>query len=401
MGHPFLETPNMDRLAAEGLLFENTFVTTSLCSPSRASFLTGQYAHTHGVQNNLTPWNDGAVTFMERLHAAGYRNAFIGKWHMPGQLPTLRGVEHFVTFTVQGGQGRYFNCPLIMDGVEVARPGTYITEDLTDLALDFLHQARDGPFCLYLSHKAVHHQFAPPPDLDDLYTHANLSNLPSEYFSLQTMTASNIWEGAIGPLEHHYRNYCEALVAVDRELGRLLDTLDALELTDNTVVIFTSDNGYSWGEHLINGKRLATEENMRVPFIVRYPGGIPDPGTRRSEMVLNIDVAPTLLDLAGVAVPDFMEGRSLAPLLRGETVDWRASFLYEYFKDFPYNVPAHQAVRTARYLYLDFAGQQPPELYDIVQDTRTLENIIQTPPGQAVLPTMQALLREHRGGQPP
>jgi len=395
MGHPFLETPNMDRLASEGVLFENAFVTTSLCSPSRASFLTGLYANTHGIQNNLTEWDNQNATFFESLQAAGYRNAFIGKWHMPGRLPELRGVERFITFTVQGGQGRYFDCPLIIDGVETERPGTYITEDLTDFALDFIREAQDGPFCLYLAHKAVHHQFLPPPDLDDLYSDADLSHLPEEYFSLQTMTASNIWEGALGPMERHYRNYNEALVAVDRQLGRLLDELDALGLAENTVVVFTSDNGYSWGEHLINGKRLATEENMRIPFIVRYPAGIVDPGRRLPEMVLNVDVAPSLLALAGVVVPGQMQGQSIVPLLEDTETAWRESFLYEYFKDFPYNVPAHRAVRSDRYLYIEFETRRPPELYDIQADPRTLHNIIASPKGREVLPAMQALLRQH------
>jgi arylsulfatase A-like enzyme len=398
MDHPFLETPNMDRLAEEGVLFENAFVTTSLCSPSRASFLTGLYAHTHGVQNNLTPWDDGNVTFLEFLGSAGYRNGFIGKWHMPGKLPNLRGVDRFITFTVQGGQGRYFDCPLIIDGVETARPGTYITEDLTDLAIDFIREVQGEPFCLYLSHKAVHHQFLPPDDLDDLYAKADLSHLPEEYFSLQTLAAHNIYEGALGPLEAHYRNYNEALVAVDRELGRLLDELDALGLAENTVVVFTSDNGYSWGEHQINGKRLATEENMRIPFIVRYPGAIPNPGRRQTDMVLNVDLAPTLLDLAGVLVPEGMHGRSIKPLLMDRRVAWRESFLYEYFKDFPYNVPAHRAVRTDRHLYIEFEGRRAPELYDIVSDRRTLHDIIDDPEGQNVLPAMQALMREHTEG---
>jgi arylsulfatase A-like enzyme len=395
MGHPFLETPNMDRLAREGALFENAFVTTSLCSPSRASFLTGLYANTHGVQNNLTEWEDQNTTFLELLQAAGYRNAFIGKWHMPGRLPDLRGVERFITFTVQGGQGRYFDCPLIIDGVETKRPGTYVTQDLTDFALDFIREAKDGPFCLYLAHKAVHHQFLPPEDLDELYSDADLSHLPEEYFSLQTMTASNIWEGALGPMERHYRNYNEALVAVDRQLGRLLNELDALHLADNTVVVFTSDNGYSWGEHLINGKRLATEENMRIPFVVRYPDGIPDPGKRLQQMVLNVDVAPSLLDMAGVPVPGHMHGQSIKPLLDGTDGAWRASFLYEYFKDFPYNVPAHKAVRTGRHLYVEFETGWPPELYDILDDPRTRHNIIDNPDGREVLPAMQALLRQH------
>ena len=156
-GHPFVETPNLDRLASEGILFSNAFVTTSLCSPSRASFLTGQYAHTHGVRDNLTPWNDENRTFFELLKEAGYESAFIGKWHMPGPLPEAQRSRSLRnSFTAQKGQGQYFDCPLVVDGVEKPSRKPYITEELTDYALDFVSKPREGPFCLVLSHKAVH-----------------------------------------------------------------------------------------------------------------------------------------------------------------------------------------------------------------------------------------------------
>jgi N-acetylglucosamine-6-sulfatase len=338
------------------------------------------------------------VTFLELLKSAGYRTAFIGKWHMPGKLPQLRGLDRFVTFTIQGGQGRYFDCPLVIDGVETERPGTYITEDLTDFAIDFMRGEKDNPFCLYLSHKAVHHKFTPPEDLKDLYQDADLSHLPKEYFSLQTLREGNIWEGALGPMEIHYRNYCEALVSVDRELGRLLDELDRLGLSENTVLVYTSDNGYSWGEHIVNGKRWASEENMRVPMIVRYPANSPEPGRGQDEMVLNIDIAPTFLDLAGVSPPEEMEGKSFKPLLMGEDIPWRESFLYEYFKDFPYNVPSHQAVRTHQYLYVEYKGRRRPVLFDIQEDPRTLHNLFDAAAGGGVVPKLQGRLREHLEG---
>lgn len=402
MGHPFLETPNFDQLAADGVVFENAFVTTSLCSPSRASILTGLYASGesgHQVTNNLTPWSNKNQTFFEALAAAGYRNAFIGKWHMPGDIPVLKDVDRFVTFDIQGGQGRYFDCPLIMDGTRTERPGTYITTDLTDLAIQFIQDQRknpDNPFCLYLSHKAVHHPFQPPPELDNLYSDADLSGLPDEYFSLQTLIDRNLWEGAIGPMERHYRNYCETIVAVDNELGRLLKELDALAIADNTIIIYTSDNGYSWGEHIVNGKRWATEENIRVPFIVYDPTSDRRPG-RRSQMILNVDIAPTILDLAGIPAPGKMQGKSIRPLLDGTGIEWRDAFLYEYFEDFPYNVPAHRAIRTEQYLYIEYDGGMEPELFDIVQDPRTLNNIIGSQAGQDVLPELQQRLRELEG----
>jgi N-acetylglucosamine-6-sulfatase len=158
MGHPFIRTPNLDRLAKEGIRFQNSFVVTPLCSPSRASFLTGQYAHRHGVKNNLTPWDDRHETFLELLKKAGYKTAFIGKWHMPGRLPNILGkaVDRFVTFAESGGQGIYFDCPLLIDGAPRERKGKYLTEDLTDLAIEFMNREKDQPFLIYLAHKAPH-----------------------------------------------------------------------------------------------------------------------------------------------------------------------------------------------------------------------------------------------------
>ncbi|MBU2549567.1 MAG: sulfatase-like hydrolase/transferase, partial [Proteobacteria bacterium] len=196
-GHPFVKTPRLDRLASQGVLFENAFVTTSLCSPSRAGFLTGQYAHTHGVQNNLTPWRDENVTFLERLKQAGYDTAFIGKWHMPGRLPRLRGVDEFVTFTVREGQGRYYDCPLIVNGRETRPNKPYITEELTDRALAYIGQPRPNPFCLYLSLKAAHHDWQPPEDLTGLYRDEKLP-LAEEADTWVTMTNGGVWAGTAG-----------------------------------------------------------------------------------------------------------------------------------------------------------------------------------------------------------
>ena len=366
MGHPFLETPHIDRLANEGVLFDNAFVTTSLCSPSRASFLTGKYARNHGVQNNLTPWDDNSLTFMEILAKAGYRNAFIGKWHMPGKLPNLRGVEQFITFSVQAGQGRYFDCPLIMNGETVERPGTYITEDLTDLAIDFINDQGDRPFCLYLSHKAAHHQFLPPKDLDGIYSEVDISFLPDEYFSLQTMLDRNIWEGALGFMEKHYRNYNETLVGVDRELGRLVEALESRRLMENTVIIYAGDNGYSWGEHFLVGKRFQV-------FLATF--------------CLVVDRLQILAYLFIERTPAHLSA------IGDEGAAWRDAFVYEYFQDFPYNVPAHKALRTEQYLYVVYERGKEPELFDITRDPRTLENIIDTPTGRAALPDLRQKLK--------
>jgi N-acetylglucosamine-6-sulfatase len=389
----------MDRLAEEGVLFSNAFVTTSLCSPSRASFLTGQYAHNHGVQNNTTAWNNNNITFLEFLKQVGHDTAFIGKWHMPGQLPQLRGVDRFITFTVEGGQGHYFNCPLIVDGVDTPSRKPYITEELTDYALEFIERDRSTPFCLYLSHKAVHHQFLPPPELDHLYDDKKMP-LPREADFWLAKTDGNMVHGLFMPLDHYWRNYCEALVALDRQIGRLLTRLVELGISENTMVIYASDNGYSWGEHRNIDKRWPYEEPIRIPFIARYPKVTTEPGRTAPQMVLNIDLAPTLLDLAGVAVPEQINGESFLPILRSRAAPGREAWLYEYFKDFPYNVPASRAVRTNTHMYMEFEGKRKPELYDTASDPGQAKNLMGTAEADALLPylreTLEALMKDKK-----
>ncbi len=400
VGHPFVETPRLDRLADEGILFSNAFVTTSLCTPSRASFLTGQYAHTHGVQNNLTGWRNENVTFLELLKRAGYDTAFIGKWHMPGRLPDLRGVDRFITFTIQAGQGRYWKCPLIVDGKEVPARKPYITEDLTDYALEYLEQERENPFCLYRSYKAVHHAWRPPPDLVDLYDDVE-PDLPKEADTWITTTRGNIFVGTFGKLEHHYMNYARCVVSLDRQIGRVLDKLDELGLAEDTLVVYAGDNGYFWGEHRLVDKRWPYEESIRVPWIVRYPGVIPDPGRRAGQMVANIDLGPTLLEAAGVEVPESMDGQSFLPVLRSPDAPGRKAWLYEYFQDFPYNVPGLQAVRTDTHMYIEYEGRRPPELFDLVKDPRQKQNLIGTPEGDRLRPALKGMLENLKRGERP
>jgi len=388
---PFLRTPALDALASDGIRFDRAYVTTALCSPSRATLLTGQYASRHGVQNNLSAWTPGTPSFFDSLAAAGYRCAYIGKWHMPGDLPDLPGVERFVTFTIEEGQGVYRDCPLIIDGVETERPGTYVSTDLTDLALQWLAESDDGrPYCLVVAHKAVHHEFEPPDDLLGTYDDVDI-DLPDEAFTYQTLLDRNVWEGTAGRLQTSYRRYCETLLGLDREIDRLV-----AQASDDTVVIYTSDNGYSWGEHVLTGKRWAYDDNIRVPFIVRWPDGIASPGTVIDEPVLNADIAPTLLDLADVPIPAAMQGRSIAPLLRGEPVEWRDEVFYEYFADFPYQVPPSQAVRTDRWLYVEYDRGLAPELYDTVADPEQQVNLVEDPAYAATRQELSQRLAELR-----
>ena len=395
MGHPFLKTPNMDRLASEGVLFENAFVTTSLCSPSRASFLTGRYAHSHGVRSNATVWNNQNVTFLELIKASGYDTAFIGKWHMPGKgLPQLRGLDRFISFTALAGQGMYNNCPLIIDGVETAREGKYITEDLTDFAIQFIEKERTNPFCLYLSHKAAHFGYLPPDHLNRLYNNVDL-HLPPESNRWTPFTGKNLIYGQLFPLDYMYRNYCETLVSVDEQLGRVIDKLEDLGELDNTVIIYAGDNGFFWGEHGLIDKRLAYEESIRIPFIVRGPQIIRNPGRRAGQMILNIDLAPTLLDMIGLSIPEEIQGQSFLPILKGESVPGRHSWLYEYFPDYPIHVPPITAVRTDRYKYIEYHGvKRNKELFDLHSDPKERTNLMTTSEGQSLAVTLKQELEQ-------
>ncbi len=393
LDHPFVRTPHLDRLADEGVLFSNAFVTTSLCSPSRASFLTGRYPHGHGVQNNFTRWDENNVTFLEHLGTAGYRTAFIGKWHMPGGIPALRGVDLFITFDHVAGQGAYYGTPYIVNGERIplgepVMPGLtaegYITRDLTDMALAFIEAANtDTPFALYLSHKAAHLPMTPPPSTVGAHAQTPVQ-LPDEADSWVAYANGNYVHLLGGPLEDRLRAYAETIEAMDTEIGRLLDRLDALGLTRNTLVVYAGDNGYLWGEHRQIDKRWAYEPSIRIPFVVRYPAGLDDPGRRVGEMALNIDLAPTLLDLAGLQVPAIMQGRSLRPLMENRPVAWRRDWLYAYFADYPYRVPSLQALRAERYKLVRYDRGLPPELYDLETDPEERRNLANDPAHQSL-----------------
>ncbi len=395
MDHPFLETPTLDRIADEGVMFENSFVTTSLCSPARASFLTGQYAHRHGVVTNHTPWNNNNTTFMEYMKAAGYDTAFIGKWHMPGRdLPKLRGVDQFITITKEGGQGVYYDCPLVIDGVETSRPGKYITDDLTDFALEFIRRPRTNPFCLYLSHKAVHFGFRPPKHLRGTYRDVDLQ-LPPESNTFNTYTNNHMFVGAPIPMNTLYRMYCETILSVDEQTERLFSALEAMNALDNTIIVYAGDNGHSWGERGLYDKRHPYEESIRIPFFVRYPKGITDPGRRVQQMALNIDLAPTLLDILGIPIPEKMQGLSLAQALRDRAAHIRSSFLYEHFPVFPIPIPGMTAVRTDDYKYITYHNNvRPHELYNLRNDPGETNNIVKRTDKRGVLSDLTAELEK-------
>lgn len=393
-GHPFVETPSLDRLAAEGVRFDRAFVSSSLCSPSRASFLTGTTPHRHGVWNNFTAWSDDNRTFLEYLKAAGYRTAFVGKWHMPGGLPALRGVDHFVTFTKFGGQGVYEWCPLVVDGREEPSRTRYIAQELTDRALAWLAAQGDGPFALVLSHKSVHAGFTPDAPERGRYAERE-PELPPGVHPWVHMTDAQYVHFGSEPLDDLVRHYAEAVASMDRQIGRVLDHLDERGLTERTLVVYASDNGYQWGEHGLVDKRWPYEESIRIPFLARLPAAGHRAGARVDAIVQNVDVAPTVLALAGIEPPAWMQGRSLLPLLREPAAPWRTDFLYTYYFEPPYPTPTSHAVRTARYKLIHYDGR-PTELFDLQADPREQLNRAEDPALAALRERLEARLAELR-----
>jgi arylsulfatase A-like enzyme len=411
--NPVLKTPNMDRMATEGVHFRNAFVTTSLCSPSRASILTGQYMHNHGVVDNNSGFEEGTVFFPQYLQAAGYQTAFFGKWHMgeaastEGDLDQPQpGFDHWLSFA---GQGHYYPVMrngevnlLNLNGEHVPQRG-YITDELTDYTLDWLDHGRDPsrPFFVYLSHKAVHANFAPPKRYEDLYSDAVIPVPDSQADTAENYAGKpmwvknqrNSWHGVDFPyhsdldVQEYKRQYHRALTAVDDSIGRINRWLEERGLADNTIVMLMGDNGFMFGEHGLIDKRNAYEESMRVPLLALIPG-LDQPGRVVREIAANIDIAPTILDIAGVdEMPAQIEGRSLLPLALGEPVqDWRGELLYEYYWEFNYPMtPTTFALRTDRFKLIQYHGiWDTEELYDLENDPREMHNLIDDPEYLAV-----------------
>jgi N-acetylglucosamine-6-sulfatase len=403
-GQPFLETPHLDSLARDGAHLKNAFVTTALCSPSRATILTGKYAHKHKIVDNNTAIPAGTTYFSSYLQKAGYKTAFIGKWHMGGESDAPQpGFDRWVSFR---GQGTYLPSAngLNVDGKKVPQKG-YITDELTDYALEFIEK-QTGPYFVYLSHKAVHAEFipaarhkgkfdgakfVPPPSLN-----AEAVNRP-----MWVQNQRNSWHGVDYPyhstldIEDYYKRYAECLCAVDESVGRVLALLKKRGELDSTLVIYMGDNGFAFGEHGLIDKRTAYEESMRVPMLARCPelfrGGQTVPS-----VVANLDILPTVLDAAGVPPPAGGDGASFLPLLQGKQVTWRDSLLYEYYweRNFP-QTPTIHALRTDQYKYIRYHGVWDlDELYDLKEDPKELRNLIKSPAHQEIVKRMNQRLFE-------
>ncbi len=418
-GHPFVETPHIDRLANEGARFLNAFAATPLCSPSRATILTGQYAHTHGITDNTA--RDAAShalpTFAVPLAAAGYQTAFIGKWHMGNDDTRRPGWTRWIAMK---GQGEAVNPKLNVDGERREVPG-HVIDVLTDYAVDFMKQAGDRPFMLLLAHKALHPNimqrddgstetlagqpegFIPADRHRGRYATATVPRRPNANRAPVRKPALQRQIPGLPPLgaatatpDTDVRARLEMLLGVDESLGRIVQTLDDLGELDNTVIIFTSDNGYFYGEHGLNEeRRLAYEETARVPLIIRYPK-LARAGTTPAQMVQTIDIAPTILALAGVTDTVQRDGMSLVPLLGEGASPWRSSLLIEYYSDtvFPRILTmGYEAVRTDRYKYIRYTELPAmDELYDLETDPFEMDNLMGSPQAQVLLPELQAEL---------
>ncbi len=403
--YPFVKAPNIQRLAREGVKFKNAFVTTPLCSPSRASFLTGQYAHKHGITDNTArdKQSHELITFPKLLHDTGYETAFVGKWHMGLDDHARPGIDYWVSVK---GQGTYIDPDINVNGERKKIPG-YVTDIFNRYANEFLERDHAKPFLLYVSHKAVHPdliqnadgslsdpsagKFIPADRHKNLYADAKIPHRPNtKTFAADKPALQRRIEGVpplsatTGTDDETIRNRLRMLASVDEGLGSLLQVLEKKGQLDNTLIIFTSDEGYFYGEHGLSvERRLAYEESARIPLIMRYPKLI-KAGSSVEQLALSIDLAPTLLEIGGAEIPKSIHGHSLLPLLRGEKVSWRKSILVEYFSDkvFPrMSKMGYQAVRNERWKYIhyvDLDGME--ELYDLKTDPYEMRNLLAVAP---------------------
>ncbi|UCG28159.1 MAG: sulfatase, partial [Bacteroidales bacterium] len=454
-GYGLNETPNIDRIAAEGVMFNQSFVTNSICAPSRAVLLTGKYSHINGHRDNSSTFDGGQQTFPKLLQQSGYQTAMIGKWHLRSE-PT--GFDYW---NILPGQGAYYNPDFTENGVKKKYEG-YTTNIVTDLALEWLKNQRDDtkPFCLLLHHKAPHRNWMPDTSKLHLYDDRTFdipANFHDDYSTMGTaakeqdmmigktmmwghdmkfrfdlegdsterfywrqldrMTPDQraAWDAAYEPenqelinnplegkelaewkFQRYIKDYLRTISSVDDNVGRVLDFLDEYGLAENTIVIYTSDQGFYLGEHGWFDKRFIYEQSLRMPLVIRYPAGI-EKGQVLDEMVMNLDFAPTILDYAGVSVPEDIQGRSFRKTLEGKTPeDWREAVYYHYY-EYPavHSVKRHYGIRTDRYKLIHFYYDIDEwELYDLENDPDEMNNIINDPENASLIDELKIKLVE-------
>jgi arylsulfatase A-like enzyme len=392
------QTPQLDRIARDGLRLDRCFCVNSICTPSRACILTGKYSHKNGVPV-FNRFDGAQPTVAKHLQAAGYYTGMIGKWHL-GSDPT-----GFDRWTILPGQGVYHN-PAFLESAGRRTIHGYVTDIITDLAIDFLkHRPKDKPFFLMCHHKAPHRPWSPDDKHFALYDEGDLPEPPTlrDDYATRTDAAREATMTIAKDLDRRdlkadpppgltadallkwkyqrfIKDYLRCVASIDDNVGRLLDFLDRQGLTENTVVIYTSDQGFFLGDHGWFDKRFMYEQSIRMPFLIRWPGVV-RPGTVQKAMALNVDFAPTFMEMAGLGVPADMQGRSLLPLLKGEPpADWRRSWYYRYYHDpGDHNTRAHYGVRTETHKLIYFWKKDQWECYDLVHDPDELHNLAADP----------------------
>jgi arylsulfatase A-like enzyme len=429
-------TPNMDRIANDGIRFDRAYVTNSICCPSRAVILTGKHSHLNGQVGNGQTFNGQQQTFPKLLREIGYQTAIVGKWHLKSD-PT--GFDYW---EVLPGQGKYYNPSFLTTAGEVQYTG-YNSDIVTDLGLDWLKDKRvkDQPFMMMLQYKAPHRRFEPnlphltlfdditlpePGNLFDDYsgrgsaarnqameiaTHMNDNDLKLNPPSNLTQEQLDAWEAAYGPknqafydanlqgddlvrwkYQRYMKDYLRCVRSVDENIGRVLDYLDESDLSDNTVVIYSSDQGFYLGEHGWFDKRFMYEESYKMPLLMRWPRTT-KPGSSCDELVQNLDFAETFLNIAGAKIPSDMQGESLVPLMKGKTPgDWRKSLYYQYYGEGGHSVAVHEGVSTDRYKLIHFPGYQEWEFYDRQIDPYEMNSEYENPTYSAKINELKAEL---------
>lgn len=422
---PWLETPNMDQLARDGIYCRNAFVSTSLCSPSRASILTGMYAHSHKVVDNAAPEPENLVYFPEYIRDIGYETAFFGKWHMGSENDEpRRGFDHWESFK---GQGEYYNPTLNINGERTSySDSTYITDLLTNHAIEWMKERKsDKPFFLYLSHKAVHAEFSPPKRHKGKYAGKKIEYPPSysmtkpEILEIEGKNYKLVnehnpdynygtgripdwvkeqrfsWHGVDymynGQMDFptFYYNYCETLSGIDESIGEIISFLKENNMYESTMIIYMGDNGFSFGEHGLIDKRHFYEESAQVPLLVCCPVLFKG-GRTENRLIQNIDIAPSILEIFGISKPEQMQGMSFIGLLMREEVKWRDKIFYEYYweENFP-QTPTTFGIRTNRYKYIRYWGiWDTNEFYDLDNDPYEMNNLIANPQYQDIIREM-------------
>ncbi|HEV8365717.1 MAG TPA: sulfatase [Gemmatimonadaceae bacterium] len=441
-GSAINKTPNLDRLAREGMIFRSAFVTNSICAPSRATVLTGQFGHLNGVPTNVEALHPTTLTFPKLLRASGYQTAVLGKWH----LKTLPNADAFDYFEVVNDQGDYYN-PLFMRPRDTVRVEGYATEIITDRALEWIgRRDQSRPFMLMLQHKAPHRPWQPGPAQLGLFEGSTFPEPPTLFDDwkgraapaheqemtiarhldendLKLVAPGNLtpaqlerWNAAYGApnarflaakpegdalvrwkYQRYIADYVRVVTAIDDNVGRVLAYLDSTGLARNTIVIYSSDQGFFLGDHGWFDKRWMYEESLRTPLLIRWPGVV-RPRSVNQDLVQNLDYAETMLDMAGVPIPASMQGRSLVPLLRGKTpADWRDAIYYQYF-EYPswHMVRRHYGVRTKRYKLIHYYEVDAWELFDLRRDPRELRSVYGDASYKTVLATMKNKLHQLR-----